>query len=101
MSKKIKDVSESIKSKLSFDDYTPSSPLQIDLMQECHKAIKPERQKSNKVKRTFYILESVADKLDEVYAKKLTEKKKVDKSDIVTQALTNLFMNEENEIQMF
>lgn len=111
MSKKIEEVTESIKSKLSFDDYEPSlpnalTPLQHnDLKQELLKNQKTEShndiKKVNKVKRTFYILESVADQLDEVYAKKLTQKKKVDKSDIVTQALKNLFENEDSEIAVF
>lgn len=99
MSKKINDVAESIKSKLSFDDYTPS-----------HNTIKPEggnsviKTKHNalkKVKRTFFILESVSDQLDALYAKKITDKKKVDKSDIVTQALMNLFDEPESEIKSF
>lgn len=111
MTKNIENVSQSIKSNLNFEDYTPSlpnalTPLQrIDLITECRKAVKTESRndiiKSSKVKRTFYILEEVADKLDEVYAKKLTQKKKVDKSDIVTQALKNLFKDENCVIEEY
>ncbi len=92
MSKRIiNTVANSIKSKLSFDDYKPN--LEKNLIEkfitftERHNAII----KVKKVKRTFYLLESIADELDEFYARKLSEKKKVDKSDIVTQALKNLF----------
>lgn len=84
MSNKLEKVTESIKSKLSFDDYTPSQQPDI----------KPSEQKdvvkSKKVKRTFYLDESVVDKLDAFYAKKLSEKKQVDKSDVVAFALEQL-----------
>ena len=100
MSKKINEVEQSIKSKLSFDDYTPSTQNVVmpdfgntSIMAK-HKAIK-------KVKRTFYILENVAEELDALYAKKLTEKKKIDKSDIVTQALMMLFEDPECEVKSF
>lgn len=116
MKNKLDDVTQSIKSKLSFDDYTPSNPNAIitekhkdilplklnydqtsnhnDVNTECHKDIK-------KVKRTFYIREEVADKLDALYAQKIMQKKKIDKSDIVTQALINLFLEDECEIERF
>ncbi len=55
----------------------------------------------NKVKRTFYLLESIAEELDALYVKKLSEKKKVDKSDIVTQGLKKLFEDPECEIKSF
>lgn len=100
MTKKINDLGESIKSKLSFDDYQPSTQNTIkpdvgnaNIMVK-HKAIK-------KVKRTFYIREEIAEQLDALYAKLLTEKKKIDKSDIVTQALLNLFENPASEIERF
>lgn len=100
MSKKIEDLKQSIKSGLSFDDYTPSTHNNIkpdagnDVIKVKHNAIK-------KVKRTFYIREEVADQLDALYAKYITEKKKVDKSDIVTQALINLLENSECEVKSF
>ena len=85
MNKKIQEVSESIKSKLSFDDYKASENK--DIKTEENKEVKT----STKVKRTFYLNKEIVDKLDEFYARKLTEKNKVDKSDIVMQALENLF----------
>lgn len=92
MSNKIKDVQKSIKSKLSFEDYRPS---------EQNTVIKSRRNAIKKVKRTFYIQEIVADKLDTLYAKFITDKKKIDKSDIVTQALLKLFENPESAIERF
>lgn len=100
MSKKLDDVKESIKSGLSFNDYTPSAPNAIK-PDEGNAVIKVKHNAVKKVKRTFYISETVAEQLDELYAKKLTQKKKIDKSDIVTQALVNLFENEEVEIKRF
>lgn len=105
MSKKIKEVSESIKSKLSFDDYTPSIPNAVNT--EEPKNIKTEApkhistEKPRKVKRTFYILESVAEQFDEYYARCLTDKKKIDKSDIITQAIINLIKDESADVKVF
>lgn len=124
MKNKIDEMTKSIKSKLSFDDYTPSihndiktlSPKDIETSE--HNSVIPDKHNEvnklenndvvmskhnaiKKVKRTFYILESVAEQLDALYAKKLTEKKKIDKSDIVTQALTQLFEDSECEIKSF
>lgn len=100
MSNKIHDVAESIKSKLSFDDYTPS-PHKNVMNEGNNTIIMANRKAVKKVKRTFYIQERIADHLDALYAKKLMEKEKIDKSDIVTQALVNLFENNECEIQRF
>lgn len=55
----------------------------------------------NKVKRTFYILEEVAEQLDTLYAKFLTDNEKVDKSDIVTQALLKLFEDPDCKVERF
>lgn len=129
MADKLNKVADSIKSKLSFDDYQVSMPAHNAIMPESHndiktsqhtnlkteehnsvnteshKAIIPESQpdviKVRKVKRTFYILEEVADQLDEFYAKRLGEKKKVDKSDIVTQAIKNLLGDKDAEVGVF
>lgn len=105
----INTVTESIKSKLSFDDYKPS--MQPNLIEELTKFVeKQNAQKEQvviskiKVKRTFYILESIADELDDFYVRKLSEKnkkKKIDKSDIVTQALKNLFADKNCEVEEF
>lgn len=43
----------------------------------------------------------VAEQLDDLYAKKMLEKRKIDKSDIVTQALLNLFEDCDCEIERF
>ncbi len=95
MTKKIKDAADSIKSKLSFDDYKPSE----------HNDIKTEEQKHvikvKKVKRTFYLDERVVEKLDSLYAKKLSEKKPVDKSDVVAYALEKLLEDESVEIPVY
>lgn len=103
MSKKLDDVTKSIKSKLSFDDYTPSSPN--DAVTSEHKNIKTEKPnaviKPKKVKRTFYILEEVAEQFDDFYAKKLSEKCKVDKSDIITQAIKNLLEDKDAKIGVY
>lgn len=127
MADKLDSVTNSIKNKLSFDDYKVSSPNAIipeshnDIKPEPPKDLKPEGNNSvkteshndsvpeyhndiikvKKVKRTFYILEEVAEQLDEFYAKRLGEKKKVDKSDIVTQAIKNLLQNENAEVLEF
>ena len=124
MGNKINNVTDSIKSKLSFDDYpvpndiipegqhdikmvkhTDIKPLGHNSVKpECHNTIIPESQpdiKVRKVKRTFYILEEVAEQLDEFYAKRLGEKKKVDKSDIVTQAIKNLLCDKDAEVGVF
>src|SRR5688572_27996216 len=100
MSKKIEELKESIKTKLSFDNYTPSThnTIQPDVgntvITSKHKAVK-------KVKRTFYIQETIADQLDALYAKLITEKRKVDKSDIVSRALLKLLEEPETEILRF
>ncbi len=105
MSKKIKDVSQSIKSKLSFDDYQTSTPNEVkaeeqkEVKTEPPKAVKTER--SRKVKRTFYILEDVAEAFDEYFINTLIQKKKVDKSDIITQAIKNFIKDENAEISNF
>lgn len=93
MKTKINEVAESIKSKLLFEDYKPSLCKDVNTETQCHNAIK-------KVKRTFYILESVANELDALYLKKFVENDKVDKSDIVTQGLINLF-KDQSEIKKF
>lgn len=100
MTKKIQELKESIKTKLSFDDYTPSTQNAIK-PDEGNTVIKSKHNAIKKVKRTFYILEGVAEQLDDLYAKLLTQKKKVDKSDIVTQALLKLFEDPEAEIERF
>jgi len=100
MSNKIKDVAQSIKSKLSFDDYEPSTHNTIKT-DEGNTVIKVKHKAIKKVKRTFYIQEVIADQLDALYAKLITEKKKVDKSDIVSRALLKLFENPEEEIERF
>lgn len=120
MADKIKNVTDSIKSRLSFDNYKAST-LPNDAMPESHKDINTEKPKdlkpeshnsvmdarhtdiirSKKVKRTFYILEEIADRLDEFYAKRLSEKKKVDKSDIVTQAIKDLLQDGNVEVNTF
>lgn len=91
----LKEVTESIKSKLSFDDYTPSQ----------HPDIKPSKQKdvvkAKKVKRTFYLDETVVEKLDSFYAKKLSEKQAVDKSDVVAFALEKLLEDENVNIPCY
>lgn len=97
MSKKIKEAAESIKSKLSFDDYTPSPPK--DVKTEEHIDIKTE--KPRKVKRTFYILESIAKQLDAMYAQRLVREDKIDKSDIVAQALLEFMKNENADVKSF
>ncbi len=111
MSKRIiNTVTNSIKSKLSFDDYKPS--MQPNLIEELRKFVEKKKAKEEqvaipkaiKVKRTFYILESIADELDEFYARKLSEKKKkkkIDKSDIVTQALKNLLSDKNSVVEEF
>lgn len=107
MTNKIKKVSESIKSKLNFDDYQPSdinTPEHKDAKTEEHKDVIPLKhpnKREPKVKRTFYLREEIAEKLDEFYAKRLSEKRMVDKSDIVTQALKNLFENEDADVNSF
>lgn len=108
MTKKIQDLAESIKTKLSFDDYTPSTHNTITpdlgdtvIPDSGNDVIMVKRKAIKKVKRTFYILEGVAEQLDDLYAKLLTQKKKVDKSDIITQALLNLFENCDCEIERF
>lgn len=100
MSKKIEELKESIKTKLNFDDYTPSTQNAIKT-DENNTVIKVKHNTIKKVKRTFYIREEVADQLDALYAKFITNKKKVDKSDIVTQALLKLFEDSEAEIERF
>ena len=92
MTKKIEDAAESIKSKLSFEDYKLSTHNTV---------IKFRRNNIKKVKRTFYIREEVAYQLDALYAKFITDKNKIDKSDIVTQALLKLFENPESAIHRF
>jgi len=100
MPKKINEVAQSIKSKLSFDDYIPSTHNTIT--SDCNNSIIMAKHKDiKKVKRTFYLLESVAEQLDALYAKKLIEKKKIDKSDIVTEALMKLFEDPECEVKCF
>lgn len=102
MSKKIKEVTESIKTKLSFDDYTPST--HNDIYKSENKEVKTEQNndsKVKKVKRTFYLDEQIVDRLDEFYVKKLSKKQKVDKSDIVAQALLNLLEDENAEVGYF
>lgn len=114
MSKKIEEVTASIKSKLSFEDYT------------CQKEPKPEGDKvgrsesgkvamsesgkvantkslssGKKVKRTFFIPEELALKIEKIHLERWIENKRIDKSDIVAQALTNFFMSEKLEIQIF
>lgn len=108
MAKKIEELAQSIKTKLSFDDYTPSTHNTITpdagntILPDCNNDIIMVKRKAvKKVKRTFYILEGVAEQLDDLYAKLLTQKKKVDKSDIITQALLNLFEDPEAEIERF
>ena len=108
MAKKIEELAQSIKTKLSFDDYTPSTHNTITpdvgntALPDCNNdVIMVKRKAVKKVKRTFYILEGVAEQLDDLYAKLLTQKKKVDKSDIVTQALLNLFEDCDCEIERF
>ena len=108
MAKKIEELAQSIKTKLSFDDYTPSTHNTITpdagntVLPDCNNdVIMVKRKAVKKVKRTFYILEGVAEQLDDLYAKLLTQKKKVDKSDIVTQALLNLFEDCDCEIERF
>lgn len=100
MSKKIEELKESIKTKLSFDDYTPSTQNTIT-PDVGNTSIMSKRKAVKKVKRTFYILEGVAEQLDDLYAKLLTQKKKVDKSDIITHALLKLFEDPEAEIERF
>ena len=120
MADKINKVTDSIKSKLSFDDYQVST-VPNAIKPESHNVVKTEEHNSinteshndiktsshpdiikvKKVKRTFYILEEVADQLDEFYAKRLGEKKKVDKSDIVTQAIKNLLEDKNAEVLEF
>lgn len=90
MSNKINEVTESIKSKLSFDDYKPLA--HNDGVMSKHSDIKTSKHPDGKkVKRTFYISQEVADQIDDRYAKNLTEKRKIDKSDIVTDALAMYF----------
>lgn len=108
MAKKIEELAQSIKTKLSFDDYTPSTHNTITpevgntVLPDCNNdVIMVKRKAVKKVKRTFYILEGVAEQLDDLYAKLLTQKKKVDKSDIITQALLKLFEDPEAEIERF
>jgi len=129
MADKLNKVADSIKSKLSFDDYQVSIPAHNAIIPESHNVVKtsqhtdvkteehnsvkteshnaimlesqPDVIKVRKVKRTFYILEEVADQLDEFYAKRLGEKKKVDKSDIVTQAIKNLLEDKDPDVGVF
>lgn len=100
---KIKEVSESIKSKLNFDDYEPS--VSKDGEKSENKDIKTAQhndiKKSKKIKRTFYLLEEVAEQLDDFYAKKLGERIKIDKSDIVTQAIKNLLEDENADVKEY
>lgn len=100
MSNKLDEVAKSIKSKLSFDDYTLSTHTTIK-PEEGNTVIKAKHNAIKKVKRTFYIREEVADQLDALYAKFITDKKKVDKSDIVTQALLKLFEDSKCVVKSF
>jgi hypothetical protein len=98
--KQLEEAAKSIKSKLSFDDYSPSLPN--DSVKLEHQNVKTEEhsdiKKSKKVKRTFYLDEKIVEQLDEFYVKKLSEKKQVDKSDIVAQALKNLLEDKDAEV---
>lgn len=96
----IESVSKSIKKKLTLKDYTtethnavlteepknvetltpsPERPTPID--------IKPAKPK--KVKRTFYIDVEIDSAFDKHYAKLLLNGEKVDKSELISQAITN------------
>lgn len=109
MIKKIKEVSESIKSKISFEDYTPT-PNNVETLKpnEVNTSIlnevsteTPKELKTSKVQRTFYIRKDIADKFDDFYAKCLMERKKFNKSDIISQAILNLVENENAIIGVF
>ena len=93
--KKITEVTESIKSKLSFDDYETSE--HTDIKTEEHIDIK----KVKKVKRTFYIPEEISQRFDDFYAKKLGQRVKIDKGDIVSQAIINFLEDEDAEVKSF
>lgn len=86
-----------MKSKLSFEEYTPST--QNDVKTEEHIDVKTE--KPRKVKRTFYILESIAKQLDAMYAQRLVREDKIDKSDIVAQALLEFMKQENPDVKAF
>lgn len=113
MIKKIKEASESIKSKLSFEDYKPSTHNTIqteehnDVQTYGHNDIKTEEQlaikteKPRKVKRTFYILESIVKQMDAMYATRLVREDKIDKSDIVAEALLEFMKNENADVRSF
>lgn len=109
--KQLEETAKSIKSKLSFDDYSPSLPNEVstsenkDIIKLEHQNVKTEEhsdiKKPKKVKRTFYLDEKIVEQLDEFYVKKLSEKKQVDKSDIVAQALKNLLEDKDAEVGSF
>lgn len=97
MSKKLDKVSNSIKSKLSFDDYKPSTPNDVKTAE--NNAVKPERQ--NKTKVTFYLQDNLLKEFNEFYAKRLIENHKLAKSDVISQAIKNLIVDPEIPIESF
>lgn len=101
MSNKIQEVSESIKSKLSFDDYKPSEKTETlkHIKTEKHKHINTE--KKCKVKKTFYISECVINQFEDYYIQCLLKNKKLDKSDLITQAIINLINKKDLDIKIF
>lgn len=98
---------------MHFEDYKEQIPNAVST--EAHKDITTETPKleekevpkhiktetPKKAKRTFYIQESVLAQLDTYYAKCLMNNKKVDKGDIVTQAIKNLLEDENAEVGIF
>lgn len=99
MSSKIQEVSESIKSKLSFEDYKTSERT------EAHKHISTEKQKhiitEKKIKKTFYIPEFIVNQFEDYYIQCLLKNKKIDKSDLITQAIINLIDKKDLDIKIF
>lgn len=96
MKKKLTEVSNSIKTnRLSFDEYETS--LSNPVQESSHNNVTKEK----KIKRTFYLLESIIDDFDAFYAKKLGQKIKLDKSDIISQAIVNLLKDPEAHIGKF
>lgn len=97
MKKKLDEVSESIKSKLSFDDYKPSLPNAVK--PEVNKDSKPVRPKKTKV--TFYLQDVLLKEFNDFYANQLLKNHKLDKSDIISQAIKNLMEDVNVEIETF
>lgn len=85
MSKKIKDVSESIKTKLSFDDYKVNTESPKHIKTESHKEVEEA-----KVKCTFYVPASTQQTFEDIYFKLNFKRKKITRSELIKTAIEYL-----------